>query len=200
MPPTPTSSPTLPVAVVDTREQHPWVFGPRLRVVRRPLASGDYSLVGLEDRVAVERKTLDDFVRSVTHERDRFFAEVARLSRFTFACVVVESDLAPLLDGRYRSGARPQALLATVATISVDYRVPVYFCGTRGCASALVEDLLVRLSKYSDAKHSDPQYPGKLATATTDAGEPQRQEQASGEPRTGHTPPRSRGEGSAQPS
>ena len=52
--------------VVDTREQEPYGFNPDLvRPVRRALPAGDYSVAGLEETIAVERKTLDDFVGTV---------------------------------------------------------------------------------------------------------------------------------------
>ena len=57
----------LPVTVViDSREQEPYGFNPHLvRPVRRALPAGDYSVEGHETTLAVERKTLDDFVGTV---------------------------------------------------------------------------------------------------------------------------------------
>jgi hypothetical protein len=76
--------------VIDTREGEPYSFDPRLAgAVRRALAAGDYSLAGLEDQVAVERKTLDDFVSTVIHRRRRFRQELRKLSRYRAACVVM---------------------------------------------------------------------------------------------------------------
>ena len=47
--------------VVDTREQEPYSFdSDKVSAVRKALPAGDYSLVGLEERVAVERKSLTD--------------------------------------------------------------------------------------------------------------------------------------------
>ena len=63
-----------PPIVIDTREQAPWTFNKGLVVERfgaafptevGTLDTGDYSVRGLEDRVRIERKSLDDFVRSV---------------------------------------------------------------------------------------------------------------------------------------
>ncbi len=59
--------------VVDTREQEPYGFDAgRVRVIRRALPAGDYSLEGMESTVAVERKSLPDFVSTVIHSRPRF--------------------------------------------------------------------------------------------------------------------------------
>ena len=68
--------------IVDTREQEPYSFDPRLVTpVRRALPAGDYSVAGPGETVAVERKTLDDFVSTVIHSRARFRRELRKLGR-----------------------------------------------------------------------------------------------------------------------
>ena len=66
------------LAIVDTREQRPLDLSP-LQVVRGTLATGDYSVVGLESVVAVERKSLDDLLGCIGTDRARFDREVQRL-------------------------------------------------------------------------------------------------------------------------
>jgi ERCC4-type nuclease len=67
--------------VVDTREQEPYSFdSDKVSAVRKALPAGDYSLVGLEERVAVERKSLTDFVSTVIRGRKRFHRELEKLS------------------------------------------------------------------------------------------------------------------------
>ena len=73
----------LPVIITDTREQNPLVF-PHLPSERGTLATGDYSVRGLEKRLAVERKSMADMVGSLTHERARFMAELQRMR--AYAC------------------------------------------------------------------------------------------------------------------
>ena len=134
--------------VVDTREQRPWEF-PRERVetVRRALPVGDYSLVGLEDRVTVERKTLDDLVRSVTHDRSRFWRELDRMGGFDAACVVVEANLSDLVARRYRSRAHPNAVLGSVTSMALVHRVPTFFCSNRRLAAMFTEGYLHRYAR-----------------------------------------------------
>ena len=49
--------------LIDTREQAPFTFqGYDVDPEPATLPVGDYSLVGFEDRAAVERKSLDDLV------------------------------------------------------------------------------------------------------------------------------------------
>lgn len=131
--------------VVDTREQAPYTFDPnRFQVERRALRVGDYSLVGSEERVAVERKSLPDFVQTVIHTRRRFHAELRKLAEREFACVVVEGSLRGVLEGNYGSGAHPNAVFGAAISICVDWGVPVHFCGDRQTARRFVEGYLER--------------------------------------------------------
>ena len=131
--------------VVDTREQEPYVFDSGCtEVVRRALAAGDYSLQEYEDSVAVERKTLEDFVSPVIRSRKRFTRELRRLCEYDAACVVVEADLRDILGGRYRSGAHPNAVLGATLSIVVDFGIPVFFCSDRQAACRFVEEFLHR--------------------------------------------------------
>ena len=54
------SSASLVTVVIDTREQEPYGFNPDLvRPLRRALPAGDYSVAGLEETIAVERKPVN---------------------------------------------------------------------------------------------------------------------------------------------
>ena len=64
--------------VIDSREQEPYTFA--CEVVKAKLDAGDYSVVGFEQRVAVERKSLRDFVGTVIHDYERFDRELEKLS------------------------------------------------------------------------------------------------------------------------
>ena len=130
--------------IVDTREQEEYSFDPRLvATVRRALPAGDYSIEGLEDRVAVERKTLDDFVSTVIHSRTRFREELRKLAGYRAACVVVEAGLTDVLQKRYRGGAHPNAVLGNALSLILDYRVPVFFCTTRQASCQFVQAYLL---------------------------------------------------------
>jgi ERCC4-type nuclease len=56
--------------IVDRREQLPWSF-PHFRTAAGTLDAGDYSILGLEGIVAVERKSLNDLIGCCGHERPR---------------------------------------------------------------------------------------------------------------------------------
>lgn len=80
--------------VIDTREQRPWSFPPDLAEVRiGTLRTGDYALVG-DDAFAIERKSLDDFLGTVSTGWERFLREIGRMEGSDFAArvVIVEAD------------------------------------------------------------------------------------------------------------
>ena len=138
------SSQGLPAIVTDTREQEPYTFDSRLATaVRRALPAGDYSVVGLEGCVAVERKTLDDFVSTVIHSRTRFREELRKLAGYRAACVVVEATVADVFQHRYRGGTHPNAVIGNALSIILDYRIPVFFCSSRQAACQFVQSYLL---------------------------------------------------------
>lgn len=106
--------PTDPVVTdfevaIDTREQAPWDFrglkadadqGRRpllVRVQMLGLPTGDYSLIGHHDRVAIERKSLQDLYGTIGQGRERFERELERLQSIAdqpggHAAVIVEAS------------------------------------------------------------------------------------------------------------
>ena len=138
--------------VIDTREQEPYGFDPsRVAAVRRALPAGDYSLAGRETSVAVERKSLDDFVATCVRGRERFARELRLLASYELACVVVEGSMEDVLAGRYRAGVHPNAVFGALLSIVVDHGVPVFFCGDRQIACRFVEGLLTRFHRKCEA-------------------------------------------------
>lgn len=136
---------TLPVIIIDTREQQPYSFDPAHALcVRRALAVGDYSLEGYEGSIAVERKSLEDFVSSAVTSRERFGRELRALAEYDFACVVVEASMEDILEHRYRAGIHPASVFGATLSIIIDVGVPVYFCSDRQIACRFVEDALCR--------------------------------------------------------
>ena len=151
MPGTRTTSPSSEgnvVIVVDTREQEPYAFDPAcVTVERRALPVADYSLAGYESTVAVERKSLEDYVSSVVNARARFGRELRTLAEYDLGCIVVEATLEDILEHRYRSGTHPSAVFGATLSIIVDHGVPVFFCGDRQLACRFVEGLLWRYQR-----------------------------------------------------
>ena len=101
------------VALIDTREQAPLDLQP-LATETATLATGDYSVRGLEHVVAIERKSLDDLLACVGRERARFDKEVQRLLAYPVRALVVEATWQDVEAGGWRSAVTPAAALGSL--------------------------------------------------------------------------------------
>lgn len=96
--------------VIDSMEKAPWIFegltqrrrGRDIPIVVPTitvrLASGDYSILGLEDQIAVERKSPKDLISTIASFRNRFIRELERLNDMDFAAVIIEAEWAKTLN------------------------------------------------------------------------------------------------------
>jgi ERCC4-type nuclease len=134
-----------PTIAIDTREQRPYWFP---RSVVKTLATGDYSLVGLEDRVTVERKSKSDAFNSLGRSRPRFYREVERLQHYDYAAIVVESSLPDFMTPPPFSRMCPQACIHTLVAWSVRYGVHVFFAGDRAHGNALTSSILHKFWRH----------------------------------------------------
>jgi len=105
-------NPEQVTAIVDSREQLPLRLDP-LRAIRGTLVTGDYSVAGLEQIVAIERKSLGDLLACVGRERERFDREVLRLLAYPVRALVVESTWAEIELGDWRSQLLPSAVIGS---------------------------------------------------------------------------------------
>jgi len=116
-----------PVVVVDTREQTPLIFS-RLETVEGGLQTGDYSFLGGETVLAVERKSVPDLVACcVNSNRGRFERELHRLRGYRFARVLVVGSRDEIERGEYRSGLSPKVVLHSIAAFEARYGIPFVF-------------------------------------------------------------------------
>lgn len=117
--------------VVDTREQQPLDFTsyPDVMVEPGALYVGDYAPAGLVDVCAVERKSLPDLVGSLTAGRERFAHEMQR-GRGLALAIVIEATLEDVRQHKYRSKAKPHAILQSVLSWSIKYGVHFLWCGS----------------------------------------------------------------------
>lgn len=132
--------------IVDTRERRPFSFaGKRYEGViteAGSLATGDYSLAGLTDRVAIERKELADLVQCLGRERERFERELVRAAGLDFFAVVIEGTCLELANGEYRSQLNPHSACQSIAAFMARLRVPFLFAGSRAAAEYFTWSLL----------------------------------------------------------
>jgi len=138
------SCPEITVAV-DTREQKPYWF-PRAEV--KTLVTGDYSILGFEDRIAIERKTKSDAYSSLGQGRSRFEREIQRLSEFDYGAIVIEASLPDFLTAPAFSRMNPKSAVNSIIAWSVKYGVHLFFAGDRRHGNALTLKLLEKYWLY----------------------------------------------------
>ena len=99
-----------PTLIIDSMEQKPYSFKAFRKwfvaIERRKLPAGDYSIAGLEDRVAVERKSLQDLFNccSPYHSREAFVRACERLSKLDFAAAEAKFLGSLIWNGRSQGG------------------------------------------------------------------------------------------------
>jgi len=137
--------------VVDSREQRGYSFN---GAVIKALKTGDYSILGLEDKIVIERKSKEDAYSSLGAGRARFERELMRLSKYDYSAIVIESNLVDFLQAPAFTRMNPKAAINSLVSWSVKYKVFIYFASDRRLARALVYRILEKYFKYR-SDHDD---------------------------------------------
>lgn len=137
-------------AIIDTREQLPLDLrladGTCLPSVRGTLSTADYSICGLTDFVAFERKSLDDLAACCGTERKRFEAELQRMLAYRTRGVIVEASWACIELHKYRSRIEPQAVIGSILAWMTK-GIPFILAGDRVRASEYMARMLLGTAK-----------------------------------------------------
>ena len=133
--------------IIDSREQAPFTFhgiserkkDEEIPVIvktrRKALATGDYSLDGFEDLISIERKSISDFVSTITADRERFKRELVRSLELDFFAVIVEGTLEDVLRyARDKTRASMKSIYRSVISFEIDFRAHFIFEGSRARA------------------------------------------------------------------
>lgn len=103
--------------------------------------AADYTSEKLQGIAALERKSPEDFARSITHERERLEDEVRRLRGYRFKALVVEGNI----DDVCRAArVHMHAVLGTVASFLARSDLPVLFAGSPAGCGRLIAGILKR--------------------------------------------------------
>jgi len=140
---------TPPFTIVcDTREQDGYDFT-GLASIRAGLPTGDYSLAGFENRVAVERKNKSDAWNCVAGDRPRFERCLERLAALERAAIVIECDLRDFaVRPAYIHRVTPATAVGSYVSWSCKYRIPVFWCDTKAYAERITVRFLVAFLKH----------------------------------------------------
>ncbi len=144
--------------IIDSREQRPYSFQniqpEPPETVTQGLKTGDYSIVNLEDKVCVERKSLTDLFGSVGTGRERFEREMMRMSEMDYAALVIEANLSSIFTNPPgRSKMNPRAVFRTLISWSQKYNVYMWPVWNREGAEKVTYLILKRFyNNYLEGK------------------------------------------------
>lgn len=145
----------------DTREKqgYGWTFLQHTVKKRPPICSGmvtqkldigDYSLVGYEDILTIERK--EDFGELWLNysERDRFERELDKMSALKYPYVLIESQLTPdhfnLSPPQYQTKAPGKALIRWIMSLGIKYNVHIMMVGQ--CGKKVAQMIFEEVVRY----------------------------------------------------
>lgn len=136
------------VIAVDSREQQPFpLLG--FAFIRKTLRTGDYSIIGLEDRVCVERKNYSDAWGSMSTGRARFERCVKRMAEMDRAAIVIECGLTQLATQPSRiERVTPASVVGGLISWSCQFAIPVFFADNREQAERITVRYLASYFKH----------------------------------------------------
>ena len=110
------------------------------------LECGDYSIIGMERVVCVERKSFADWSGCLTDGRERFENSLHRLAAVRYPVVVIEANMSDFLTPYTYVGAGgvqcqsklpPLVGQNTLLSWQSRFRIPMLLCGERSAASCM---------------------------------------------------------------
>lgn len=155
--------------VRDTREQQGYFFKKFNRcegTIQRKLDTGDYSILGLEDKVCIERKaSVAELAINLGKEKYAFFNEIERMREYEHKYIVCEfsmEDVTKFPEGSNIPKAQRDKLKVTgkyilrcLMEFAVFNDVHVIFAGSERGAFDLISSLLKRINeKYTIGRNT----------------------------------------------
>lgn len=136
------------ILVADTREQTTGLFVPKspkgLVLVRDTLETGDYSVRGFENSIAIETKEVSDFIHCCGADRERFQNQLDRLSKLERKWLLIRGTEEECLSYQPYTQLHPNHIRGALTSIEVRYGIPVHFASTRKAAERWVLDILIK--------------------------------------------------------
>lgn len=135
--------------VIDTREQHP-LFHPLpkgLFVIRDTLAHGDYSVRGLENKVAIERKQMSDLMSYIGVEREKTVAKLNAMKPLVFKALVIEENWDDLFLPKTYSKIPIETIRQALVSFNVRFGLHLFVHKSRVVVERWVMDRLIYLHK-----------------------------------------------------
>lgn len=128
--------------LIDTQEKLPYSFNTDDFIVSRAsLKTGDYILEDHAKGVVIERKSLEDWIKSI--QEDRFYRELLRMQEFDMPLIIVESSIPQILEKKYNSPLPAGEIINRGINIIKDYKIPIIYCSDRQHAIYFVSQVFL---------------------------------------------------------
>jgi len=141
--------------IVDTREQKPWSFQYQA-TANIKLDTGDYSIDGYQNVLAIERKrNVAEFANNITEKR--FKDVVDRLSKIKHSYMLFEFDMNDVM--RYPIGSdipkrlwdkiriSPSFIVKNIIDLQVENNIKIIFCGNSTNAEKVALSIMRKIHK-----------------------------------------------------
>lgn len=150
------------IIIQDTREKNPLSFafyGYETTVAT--LKTGDYTIEGYEEIVAIERKkSTSELANNLGKHRDRFEREMERLSEFEHKYIVCEFTESDLLQFPLNSSI-PKRIIKYIRMngkfmkkqlhkYEDDYGIEIIFCDGKEAAESKIVDIFQEITKQHE--------------------------------------------------
>ena len=139
--------------IIDTREQIPWEFGFH-NTAKKKLDTGDYSIEGFENILAIERKKSVSEIATNLSE-PRFKDVLERLSKINHAYMVFEFSLDEVYDFPVGSDIPKKMwdklrisgnyIIKRLIEIQLEYKIQIIFCGDPDNAERFSASIMKRI-------------------------------------------------------
>jgi len=142
--------------IIDTREQHslPFKTGNKNTIEIKTLNVGDYSLKGLEDKIAIERKSLPDLFGTLGKGNKRFKKELQRAQKLDYFAIIIEGDYDKVLnkdfEGSFYTKMKGHVIISILFTIHVKYGINIFFCKDRYQCVRMIKDIFKSYLKINN--------------------------------------------------
>lgn len=139
--------------IIDTREQQPWAFE-EYAIANKKLDAGDYSIEGLQDIFAIERKkSINEVANNIVEPR--FKDAIARLAQLKYSFLLLEFGMTEVLS--YPVGSNlpkrlwdkvkitPAFIMKNVLDWQLKHNIKVIFCNNSSNAEKVAEYIIKKI-------------------------------------------------------
>ena len=157
--------------IKDTREQEGYTFESSSSryhtcdgMVDQKLDTGDYSILGMEDKLCIERKaSVVELANNVGHDQTRFLKEIERMKSFPYKFLILEFSLSDLMD--YPNGTNipeddwsklkvtNKFMLKMIMEFQLYHDIHVIFCDSKKNAKWAVLSIIKRVNEILSAEY-----------------------------------------------